>query len=610
MPSSFALRRSLGSIVLLSLLTATPALAASQAAIDASIKRAAGYLIEHAANPARMTQGTESLILYALVKGKIDKNSPSFQNALKKVLGHFTTDGEYEPKDYTADRSTYTAGLDAMTLSEIDANTYAPELRGIRNFLLARQLPSGGFNYTGTGRRIDISVSQYGMLGYWAVRRAGLPVPDKVWHLNGRMHIAGQSSAGGWPYAIEPGRPVSSATLNMTAAGIGSIQICKLYLGDDGPDEADLESDAAAVEAARKKELEEAGVVAAVDIERPPVRYGILYPVERAKPPEPEVTPQAEIAEKKALERLAGVSAKTSKSSIDKASAKALEHLEKVFVVDGPPGRWNSYYYYALERAATLTNVETIRGVDWFEACSDHIIKKQNPNGSWSVGYDAPIDTAFLLLFLSRSTQSIVGKPVKKSEPTETFGGGLLIGGRGLPKDLSKYGQPLEAMRKIETPLEQLLEDLANADADSLPDLQKKLVEQVQLGDHAELIGQSERLVAMSKSKDANLRRIAAWSMGRTGELALARHVLPMFDDPSPAVLTEVRNAMTWIARRPDGYGLDEFPPGDEAALQQWRNRAWTIWGNWYFDQSLYGERLDEFELDLRRRLDTIRGIR
>ena len=230
----------------------------------------------------------------------------------------------------------------------------------------------------------------------------------------------------------------------------------------------------------------------------------------------------------------------------------------------------------------------------------------QRQNGSWDLGSQIEQDTAFIILFLSRSTLQLVDR----KPPPELFGGGLLLGGRGLPSDLTQYGKPQETARKIATPLEQLLNDLASAEATELPELQKKFVEQVQLGDHKELIGQSDRLIALTKNTDASVRRIAVWAMGRTGELDLARHVLPMFDDPSPAVLTEVRNAMAWIARRPDAYNLDEFPPADKNALEAWRNEAWRKWGNWYLSNSLYGERLDEFELNLRRRLAEMDGFR
>ena len=581
-------------VALLALGGVRPLEAASQQAIDAAVKSGARYLASTAPTGAgTFASGYESLRLYALLKAKYPKDSPVVRSLLEGVLTHFRS-GEYT-RPGGRNQATYTAGLDAMILLEIDAKKYRPQLVILRDYLLAEQLDNGGFNYDGKGTDGDTSVSQYGMLGLWAVERAGIEVPTGAFDACARWHLVHRQASGGFAYT--PKIRGNEADLNMTVAGLGSLGIARLYL--KAKSEARSNNFAVRTKAADDQET----AVAAIDPGEPPVRYGVRFPIvpedvadsgdAEEAPPEPEQLPKEAIVTKEAD--------LLTKEAVSKGMIPPLNYLNRAFTPTGKSERFNAYYYYALERAAALSELEQIAGQDWFDVCSTEIVGRQQSDGAWLLGDRHDADTAFCILFLTRSTRQLVGPPRKKDS---LFGGGLLLGGRGLPADLSQYGKAAPDERRIETPLEKMLSDLASADATDLPDLQKKLVEEVKIGDHSKLIGQSERLIELSGHGSADVRRVAVWAMGRTGELPLARHVLPMFDDPSPAVLTEARNAMAWIARRPDAYGIPEYPPRDDDGLSRWRRAAWIAWGDWFLEQSPYGQRLDEFELDLQRRLD------
>ena len=582
--------------------------AASEEAVDVAIKRGTKYLASWANAPSGVGVGSDSLITYAMLKGKQPKDSAPIQSMLERILKqHFTDEGFNH--DLLGEPSIYIAGIDAMILADVDPVKYQPQLVQLRNFLLEMQLENGGYNYEGTGRVGDTSVTQYALLGLWAVRRAGIDVPEAPFARAARWHLETRQSDGGFAYRPNVGR--YTTTLNMTVAGIGSLGICRRFLTLE-EDEKKQERDELRE---RSKVLDpEAGdqpvdePLEDIDVEAPPVRYGILVPIvedeEEVLEEKPKVS-EVKVELPEALKAKSGGSGpKMSKAALTSGMGPALGWLDKNFSVLPQATQHSAYYYYALERAGAMSERTTFKDLDWFDVCADQLLKTQQKDGSWFLGQSPTHDTAFIVLFLSRSTQQLVGKPKPKEG---TFGGGLLAGGRGLPADLNDYGKPKKEERRVETPLEKLLGDLASADETALPSLQEKLVEEVQLGNHNALIGQSERLVELSKHRDAGIRRVAVWAMGRTGELALARHVLPMFEDPSPAVLTEVRNAMAWIARRPDAYGLAEIPPTDSGELRRWRDDAWKAWGNWYLDQSLYGGRLDEFELELRERLSYIR---
>jgi hypothetical protein len=80
---------------------------------------------------------------------------------------------------------------------------------------------------TGKGKRIDHSVSQYGILGLWALQDAGAKVDIRYWHVFDERWRADQFPDGGWGYDSTPKykgtRPGPSAT--MTAAGIATLFI-------------------------------------------------------------------------------------------------------------------------------------------------------------------------------------------------------------------------------------------------------------------------------------------------------------------------------------------------------------------------------------------------
>jgi len=86
----------------------------------------------------------------------------------------------------------------------------------------------GMFNYPvkDTIPRYDNSVSQYGVLGIWAVAQLGYEVPTASWKTMDSAWREHQLSDGGWPYI--PERP--DATMSMTAAGIATLFITQDFL--------------------------------------------------------------------------------------------------------------------------------------------------------------------------------------------------------------------------------------------------------------------------------------------------------------------------------------------------------------------------------------------
>src|SRR5579859_2258655 len=84
----------------------------------------------------------------------------------------------------------------------------------------------GMWDYTGQGRFLDHSVSQYGVLGLWACQQTGaVDVGLDRWKLIETAWRRDQYPDGAWDYG-----KVSDETLSMTAAGIASLFIVGDYL--------------------------------------------------------------------------------------------------------------------------------------------------------------------------------------------------------------------------------------------------------------------------------------------------------------------------------------------------------------------------------------------
>jgi hypothetical protein len=75
----------------------------------------------------------------------------------------------------------------------------------------------------------DHSVSQYGVLGMWALQEAGLEVPDQYWATVDSAWRRDQLAGGAWSYYARP-QQAYPPTVTLTAAGVASLFITDDYL--------------------------------------------------------------------------------------------------------------------------------------------------------------------------------------------------------------------------------------------------------------------------------------------------------------------------------------------------------------------------------------------
>ncbi len=252
-----------------------------------------------------------------------------------------------------------------------------------------------------------------------------------------------------------------------------------------------------------------------------------------------------------------------------------------------PRSNWDLYYIYGIERLTALAGIKEIKGIDWYAAGSAHLLAIQSNVGTWTDQSGTEPATGFGLLFLGKATQKMLGH--KAAVRTPKFGGGLLIGGRGLPENLAtlQIDQGAVRVRKLKGPIDELLAELENAQSRQVESAQAALVETIATNDPEALVGQADRLLKLAGDKRVEVRRTVFWALGRTNDLRVVPTLIKGLSDADEGCLIEARNALRFISKR-----IDVYEPPDEPTASQ-KVAAISYWKKWYLTVRPYDERDD-----------------
>ena len=539
--------------------------AADKAQIQRAIDRAKDYLLK-----SPKTGAAGNLACYSLLKAGVDKQHPDVQKAVQDVLSRCQTNGYLGGTHHN-----YEAGVDAMLLEAVDREAYRPQLELIARYLVARQRPHGAWYYptenAGSGDFGDTSITQYAILGLWAAARAGVEVPTETWERAAKWLLMTQRREGGFTYhPMEPSAQnfAGDATGTMTVAGTGSLLVIRHVLFND---------------------------VVFSDEVRPAAsgrRFGVLErPGEekQAKSTKPIVTTKPTM----------------SVAAFDTALKAGVRLIGDRFADANSLTGYANYYYYGIERMAALLDVEKIGIHDWYNEGADDLLRRQAADGSWTDSGGPSAATALTLLFLTKATAGTINKPKR----TPLVGGGLLVGGRGLPDNLDavKIKEGAVNTRKLHGPVDGLLAELEKSSGAKVEAAQEAIVEAVQLEHPEDLIGQVDRLKRLAADKRIEVRRTAMWALGRTGNISVAPFLIRGLSDTDEAVSREASAALCILSRRPNGCGLPTEPLdglADEATNEQrsahlgkWQRASTKLWTDWYLKIRPYDERDDRATL-------------
>ncbi len=213
------------------------------------------------------------------------------------------------------------------------------------NFGLFDYLPS-------ESNRVDLSVSQYGVLGLWAANQYGAEVPQAYWEAMENAWLRWQQGDGGWAYAGEPiwredlQKPTS---MSMTAAGVASLFITQDYLHANN------------------------GIDCRGNITNPAIERGMAFLIE-------------------------GFPYLVHRRTIDENADPVLARKTNYGPYDS-----NNYTLYGIERIGVASGLKYLGSLDWYAEGARHLLEKQGPRGNWG----GTVDTSFALLFLTRGREPV-----------------------------------------------------------------------------------------------------------------------------------------------------------------------------------------------------------
>ncbi len=477
------------------------------------IQRGIAYL--NSANyPSNLGEGV--LAGLALLKCQVPPTDPTLQGLVQRVRGRIKN-GVYTAEN-DGGSGIYETGIAAMFLANMGAETYRPELQSISQTLIQRQNPNGCWDYKGRSSG-DTSITQYAVLGLWEAANSGVEVDPAAFDRAALWLISSQNGNGSWIYHPGEGQP---ETPSMTAAGTGSLLICLSQLQR------------------HFKALE------------PPSPLMIpLFPEGQA-PYEPKVTQKA----------------------IEGSARRGVAWLAQHFTTKDMTDNGQSTYYalYGIERVGALASKEQLGGFDWYRAGFSYIQSNQQKDGSWTSQHGVIPNSSWALLFLTKST----AQSVKKIE-IKRLAAGTLLGGRGLPSDLSTLtvagGRVM--VRPMNGAIEGMLAVLEDPRSDQGEAALAGLVEQYHAKGAGVLRPLKDRFRKLMTDRDPGSRAVAAWALGRLGDLDIAPLLIKALRDPDPNVVAEARGGLQFLSRKLEGYGP---PPGATPEQVAQSVRQWQAW--------------------------------
>lgn len=429
----------------------------------------------------------------------------------------------------------YGKALAVILLAEIDSSANDQLLRDYAKLLNDHQKAHGGYGYTNleTG---DTSQTQYSALANWELLNHGISPDAAAVQKCLQWLMRTQDPNGAWGYqGIDPGsyelvEQLDNRGRSMAAAGMGSTLILGNAIGLLKPPQSSP------------------GNLDATPLESLPPALRRVEQTRRGRVP---ALPPGSVEPKRLADCL--------------ARGRAWQSKNFGVQVDA----WQFYYLYAIERYKSfeeyLHGGEASEG-DWYDQGVELLKSQRGPDGSWTDSCGTPCATAFATLFLLRSTQ----QSIKAS-----LGEGTLVGGRGLPRDLSKVrlrGGRLVVQQNA-TELDQLLDMMEEGDAEEFDALTANpaALEVTEVTPEA-----ARRLQQIVRSGPPAARLLSVRALGEARNLDFAPTLIFALTDPDHQVVRAARDALRSVSRNFEGFG----PPDNFDDNQQ--DEAVVRWKEWY----------------------------
>ncbi len=470
--------------------------------------------------------GVAAMMALAMIKADVPPTDPDLQSLIKRVLSRFGGT-QFQPEK-TEGPDIYEAAVAIMALGNYDPASYRAQIEAAANFIVSHQQSNGSWDYYKTRSSGDTSISQYAILGLWEAEIAGVDIRPDIWDTASSWFLSTQKGNGAWVYHPVDQFP-SPETVSMTAAGSGSLLICNRQLepfrkgGKDG-----------------------------------------LNPL--LTPLGPSIKPAAP-------------KYKSSSASGDllRSARSGVTWIGTMFEPTNESGKQQgpSMYYalYGIERVGSLADTETLGGQNWYRKGLNFLKSSQQSDGSWNATHGKEVNTAWGILFLTRSTKKTVER-VK----IRRLGAGTLLGGKGLPKDLSKMtiAQGRVVVKPMNGAVDEMLAVLEDPRSQTADSALEGILTRFQTGGPAVLKPYKDRFRAMIKDRDPGVRGVAAWALGRLGDLDAVPSLIDALGDSEDSVVNAAKISLQLLSRKIDGFG-PAIP-----ATQEQKDQAIQKWREWY----------------------------
>ncbi|MEM8874556.1 MAG: DUF4159 domain-containing protein [Planctomycetota bacterium] len=339
-------------------LVATPAFAADPEKVDRAIQRGVAFLYTKQKADGRIDDvparneperhkvtggqwgGHTALATYTLLACGEDPQSRRIQRSVDWLieadiigtyaLGMRASVWPYMPK---TDKYKQAALKDAQLLLAATQGLTATGQPVRGNQGVKRNL--GLYDYLGDeSERVDMSVSQYGVLGMWAVSEF-VEIPPAYWRIVQDAWLSWQQPSGGWAYSGHP-RAEKPVVASMTTAGIATLFLTQDMIPDRNAGRCNGNRSNPAID--------------------------------------------------KAMDLLA--------SNFPQIVGDA--PMNDFGIYGAATGRQNLYTLYGVERIGVASGLKYFGEYDWYQAGAEHILSLQEPNGGWGSTVNTSFALLFL----------------------------------------------------------------------------------------------------------------------------------------------------------------------------------------------------------------------
>ncbi len=502
-----------------------------------AIGRAVNYLKQNGIKENRL--GGRALAALALYKAGTDPVSdPLIQGTLADIRKSIASDGTIAISDHI-----YTAGICILFLAEVGPEEYRRELIAFGRFLHDNQRKDGSWTYLTSGAADaypsgDMSMTQYGTMGLWTLHQLGIDVSGYDVNRLGRWLTSVQTAEGAYAYQTTVSLDFkqinwNNPKLSMTAAGLASVYVCRDLFGFNG-------------ENRKVDEVHEAFRSRSEDIADSPLgSYRLTIP----------------------------------KEMFNVAQMKGNAWMERNFNPITTAADHFHYYLYALERYAAfkeLAENKSLESPPWYSKVATIMLEKQTADGSWLGTNGAQVDTAYTVLFLTRSTR----RSFEKWKAPNIFDGGNLRGGRGLPKSTDDIRiedgniVSLSEMGSAEQLIERL-EDLQNTDEETLGQLAE-----LSIADVENLLKRNKSKIKKMVGHEVAAQRFAAVELlGKSGDVSNAPALIYALTDPDHDVAEAAQKALLRLTRQ---LKPEPLPKPEDAGFERKMTLLVNRWRDWY----------------------------